>query len=261
MGKPTLWHIPASHYSEKVRWALAYKGVEHTRVFPPPGVHMPLALALSRGKQYTLPILRMDGRFVGDSTAIIEALEERFPEPPLYPADPDERARALMLEDYFDETTGPAVRQLAFHALRADRERFEDVVVTSAPRPLRRLGPVVARYMRAFTGIRFKAGDAKVAERSRAAIRESVDRLEGELDGGEYLVGGRFSVADLTAAAILYPLVLPPGAPLAGKQPPAGLARFIDELGGPSRPALAWVEEMYRRHRRPQRTRTGAAAA
>ena len=34
---PILWHLGVSHYSEKVRWALAYKGVEHERRTAPPG--------------------------------------------------------------------------------------------------------------------------------------------------------------------------------------------------------------------------------
>ncbi len=35
---PTLWQIQVSHYSEKARWALAYKGVEHRRRSPLPGM-------------------------------------------------------------------------------------------------------------------------------------------------------------------------------------------------------------------------------
>jgi glutathione S-transferase len=31
MDTPVLWHIPFSHYSEKVRWALDYKGIAHRR--------------------------------------------------------------------------------------------------------------------------------------------------------------------------------------------------------------------------------------
>ena len=29
MDTPLLWHIPLSHYSEKVRWALDHKGIAH----------------------------------------------------------------------------------------------------------------------------------------------------------------------------------------------------------------------------------------
>ena len=54
-GKPVLWHIPISHYNEKVRWALAYKGIEHERKAPLPGAHQLIALALTRGDVNTFP--------------------------------------------------------------------------------------------------------------------------------------------------------------------------------------------------------------
>jgi glutathione S-transferase len=31
MDTPLPWHIPLSHYSKKVRWALDYKGIAHRR--------------------------------------------------------------------------------------------------------------------------------------------------------------------------------------------------------------------------------------
>jgi glutathione S-transferase len=260
MDRPTLWHIPVSHYAEKVRWALAVKGVEHRRIAPPPGGHIPIALALTRGRHVTVPILQLDGRTIGDSTAIIAALEERFPEPPLYPSGAGERTRALALEDYFDEHAGPAVRQLAFNAFRSEQERFTEMATRTAPGPLARLGPLLGAYGRVYAALRWNARDEEAAARNRVAIREAVERIETELGDGEYLAGDAFSVADLTAAALLYPLVLPEGAPLAGSEPPAELARFRAELGD-DRPAFAWIREMYRRHRRPRSRKPAAAAA
>src|SRR5205823_1318622 len=58
----------------------------------------------------TLPILWLDGKAIGDSTRIIEALERRSPVPPLYPRDEAARRRALALEDFFDEELGHALR-------------------------------------------------------------------------------------------------------------------------------------------------------
>ena len=92
---PTLWQIQISHYSEKARWALDYKSVDHVRRAPLPGMHIPIALWLTGGAYPTFPVLELDGQRIGDSTAVIAALEERYPEPPLYPEDPAERARAL----------------------------------------------------------------------------------------------------------------------------------------------------------------------
>lgn len=249
---PTLWQIPVSHYSEKARWALTWKGVEHRRLSPLPGSHIPIALWLTRGAQYTLPVLRLDGRRIGDSTAIIAALEERYPEPPLYPADIAQRRRALELEDYFDEELGPPIRQLVWHELGKDRDSFASVLERTAPAPLARISGAFVGYGRVFTGLRFKARDPELAERSRAKVLAALDRLESELEAspGDYLVGDDFSVADLTAACLFYPLVSPEGAPLPPEQQmPEGFERFRAPLR--ERRGFKWVAEMFHRHRKP----------
>src|SRR5258706_15967143 len=100
MDTPLLWHIPLSHFSEKVRWALDYKGVAHRRQVLGADYLIRAWRATGRG---TLPILFLDGRAIGDSTDIIAALEERHPEPPLHPRDAPARQRALALEDELDQ--------------------------------------------------------------------------------------------------------------------------------------------------------------
>ena len=93
---PVLWHIEISHYNEKVRWALDHKGVEHVRRAVTPGLQALAARRLGAGS--TVPILQMEGRALADSTKIIEEIERRWSEPPLYPTDAEERSRALELE-------------------------------------------------------------------------------------------------------------------------------------------------------------------
>jgi glutathione S-transferase len=250
--RPTLWQIPVSHYSEKARWALAWKGVDHGRRSPPPGSHMAIALWLTRGAHYTFPVLTIGGQNIGDSTAIIAALEERHPAPALYPADADQRRRALELEDFFDEELGPHARLLAFHELGKDPERFERLVEQAVPEALLRIGAPAMAYARAYPRLRFGVADEGSAEVARAKIRAAFDRLDSELEanGGEYLVGDHFTVADLTAAALFYPIVLPEQGPVSDEiGPPPGLEEFREPLK--ERPGYLWVEEMFRRHRRP----------
>jgi glutathione S-transferase len=244
--RPTLWHIVVSHFSEKARWALDYKSVEHERRAPPPGMHMPIVYVLSRGRAITLPMLELDGERIVDSTAIIAALERRFPEPALYPQDPDERRRALELEDHFDEQLGPYVRRLAFYELRREPALLAEMAPRVAPE-LARFGRVLVPYTRLFTGLRYRASDDSGAEHARAKILAGLDRLEAELNAGEYLVGGRFTVADLTAAALLYPLVLPAEGPRYIERMPEPYESFRAQLD--ERPAFAWVREMFARHR------------
>jgi glutathione S-transferase len=236
---PTLWQIDVSHYSEKARWTLAWKGIEHRRRSPVAGAHMAVALWLTRGAHYTFPVLSIDGRRIGDSTAIIAALEERCPEPPLYPADIAERRRALKLEELFDEELGPYVRQLAWYEFGNDPESFARLMEQTAPKPIARFGRPTAAYARAYTAL---------------------DRLEAELGDGEYLVGDSFSVADLTAASLFYPLALPDEGPLNAASP---AAKGFEEFRAPleRRRGIEWVKEMFRRHRKPARAPAEAAAS
>ena len=75
--------------------------------------------------QTAVPVLELNGRVIHDSTRIIAALEEAYPEPPLYPRDGADRRRALELEDFFDEELGPHIRRAAFELLLP----FSDTVV------------------------------------------------------------------------------------------------------------------------------------
>jgi glutathione S-transferase len=249
--RPVLWHIPISHYSEKARWALDHKRMPHRRRGLPGGAHMLAALALTRGRTVTFPVLVVNGDGIGDSTAIIAELERRQPDPPLYPDDPAERRRALDLEEYFDEELGSPIRLVAWHELTRDPERLGELAARFLPAGVRddpRAAAAAGRYAAAFTSLRYGSKDQEAAGRAREKVVAALDRLEAELDGREYLAGEAFSVADLTAAALFYPLVLPAEGPQIG-EPPEGFERFRAPLAG--RPGARWVADIYRRHRLP----------
>jgi glutathione S-transferase len=248
--KPTLWQIDISHYAEKARWALEHKGIDHVRRSTMPGIHIPVALVLTRGGQPTLPVLQLDGRTIGDSTEIIAALEAAYPEPPLYPLDAEERARALELEEWFDENLGPHSRLLPFYELIQEPEVFAEVAAQAVPPPLGKAKPVVGAYARAYTSIRWNANSGQDAARAREAIIAAFDKLEAELEkgNGEFLVGDSLSVADITAASLFYPIVGPPEGPLDPDLPtPSALERFRESLS--QRRGFKWVEDTFRRHR------------
>ena len=249
-AEPVLWHIEISHYNEKARWALDHKGIDHERRAPTPGAHMLAALWVTRGRHKTFPILELDGEAIGDSTAIIGALERRQADPPLYPEDPEARRRALDLEDFFDEEVAPHMRLLAFHEATRDPATVERFTIELLPGPLRDSGVARAgagRFFSAFAGLRYGVKSDEAAELARTKILAGFDRLEAELDGGEYLVGDEFTVADLAAASLLYPVVQPPEGPALPPRP-EGFDRFREPLT--ERPGFRWVEEIFRKHRR-----------
>ena len=230
-----------------MRWALDYKGVEHERRSPPPGPHMLFALAKSRGASKTFPLLDLDGRTLADSTEIVAALERLRPEPPLYPADPGERRRALELEDFFDEEVGPYTRLYAWHEILKDRETAERLIRSGMVGPLKVGARFTAPVAAGFVHYRYGVKSADAAREARVKIDAGFDRLEAELGDREYLVGGSFTVADLTAAALFYPSVLPAEGPQLPEPPPAYTA-FRAEIE--DRPGYRYVEEMFRRHRK-----------
>jgi glutathione S-transferase len=263
MSKPVLWHISISHFNEKARWALAYKGVEHERRAPPPGPHMAVALWLTRGAHKTFPVLRLDGRNIGDSTAIIAALEQRYPDPPLYPEDPEERRRALELEEFFDEELGPHIRLLAWHEITAEGrgDGIGQVSDEVLPPRLRRFAPArtaASAFGSAYVALRFRVRDVQRAELARRKVVAALDRLEAELGEGDHLVGDRFSVADLTAASLLYPLALPPEGPRTLTTMPPGFEQFVAPLR--ERRGYDWIGETFRRYREPETSTTASTS-
>ena len=250
MGRPLLWHLPISHFSEKVRWALDWKRIPHRRRIMPPGLHPLGGLLLTGGRVYTMPVLSVDGELrIGDSTDIIAWLEERYPESrPLYPSDPGDRACALELEDWFDENLGPHVRQWGFNALLSEPEAvrvFAAKQTEWAPFdvPFAAFEP----FARTFLALRYSTADEAGVEEARRKVLAALDQLEAELDGGrEFLVGDEFSVADLTAAALFYPIVLPDEGPWQ----PVRTAAFRElQESVRDRRAFRWVERIFRRHR------------
>jgi len=245
MDTPLLWHIPLSHFSEKVRWTLDYKRIAHRRRVLGVDYLIRAWRATGRG---TLPILFLDGQAIGDSTDIIAALEERYPEPPLYPADAAARQRALALEDYFDEQLGPALRAaIITPTFRHDPDLALQVLTTGMPdkayrmlRPLVRIFPTYYRF-------RHHISDAAL-DTDRATVGAALDRIEHERQGRAYLVGDAFTVADLTAAAMLSPALQPPEIqyPLRVALPP-----YLQEYRATllAHPAMQWAAGIYRLHR------------
>jgi glutathione S-transferase len=244
---PVLWHLKVSHYNEKARWALDYKGVPHIRRAATPGRHARIAESLGAGR--TFPVLELDGEILGDSTLIIGALERRYPDPPLYPGDPADARRALEIEDFFDEELGPHLRLLVLEHMLPDARlllgAFAPDLTGGRRLVARAMHPLTRRKIVADFGI-----DGPGVERAWSKCRLACERFGSELQPNGYLVGDGFSVADLTVAALLSPVVAPEQFPYPQPQRDhprlADLRRMIDDSG-----ALEWARGIYARHRPP----------
>ena len=242
---PVLWQLELSHYNEKVRWALDYKRVPHIRRSLLPGLHSLKAKRLT-GDTSTTPVLTLDGRSIGDSLA---SIEERWPQPRLYPEDAAQRHRALVLEEFFDQELGPHIRRVAYQELLPHPGLVMPLFSHGQPLPARILLRAGFPMLRVGMRRRFEI-NAEAAEESRAKSVAAMDRLEREISSSGFLVGESFTVADLTAAALFYPVTRPPEFPypmIADHDLPESAREFLDSLA--RRPGAKWVAEIYHRHR------------
>jgi glutathione S-transferase len=165
----TLYYAPMSS-STRVQWALEELGVPYEKVklnLLEGDQKKPEFLAVNpNGK---VPAMVIDGTNVFESHACLLVLAERFgAEKGLFPADPAGRAEAITWMTWGSVTLSEALVRL----LRNTSDRF----------------PADER-------------NPKAADGARADLRSLLGILDATLEGREYLVGGAFSLVDLSIAA------------------------------------------------------------
>jgi len=158
-----LYRLHRSTNVERVTLALAYKGVEVESVWVEPDDREPVEQVSG---QPLVPVIEEDGEIVFDSTAILRYLEQRYPEPPLYPRDEVRRAEMDIYIDWFNRVwkRSPVDLEAVFLRGQPDEDRV-----------------------------------AALAE----AFATHLDFHEALLGGRDYLFGSEFSAADCAAFPFL----------------------------------------------------------
>jgi glutathione S-transferase len=143
---------------ERVALALAYKGLEVESVEVDPGDRAPVRAASG---QDLVPVLIDGDEVIADSTRILHHLEQRFPDPPLFPADAAAAAEVEVFLDWFNR------------AWKREPNLITDAIQTGA-------------------------ADTEDVARWSARIRRRLDVFEGLLTGRDHLFGA-FGAADCAA--------------------------------------------------------------
>jgi glutathione S-transferase len=201
--------IRPSHYNERARWALDRFGLDYDEVPFMPMLHIgPVAAALlpaGKGRsdrtstRLSTPVLIADGQVIADSGEIVAWVSRRFG---------DRRSslywtpRAAELEQQFAERLGADARRLAYYCILDDAQSMRDLAEHNVPRNQARLFmallPVIRKTIRDKLGI-----DEEHTTRSLARIEEAFAAVDDRLaDGRPYLLGDRFSAADLGFASM-----------------------------------------------------------
>jgi glutathione S-transferase len=200
----TLYQLSTSPFTEKVRRALAYKGLAYE-------VHEVDRVAVASGRYAKVsptgkfPAIDHAGRSVWDSTDILHHLEGAFPEPSLVPADPREAGLAHVLEDWADESLYfyEMTMRLAWpHNLEAALDEFS-AGMPGVPRD--HLKKAILDGVGALT--QAQGLGRKPPEQVVADVQRHFGAMDALLEGRDWLVGTAISMADLAVRAQLTALL------------------------------------------------------
>ena len=245
--------IGFSHFCEKARWALDRTALEYSE-----DDHVPLfhwRASFGAGGTRTVPVLVTPGRVLKDSNEILRFADEQLaPERRLFPEEPAMRAEVEALVADFDRGIGPSLRRWLYFHILPERAVALELLTCTGTRWERALTRGMFPVMRAMMRRGMKV-DAAGAERSRQRVEATLDALDARLaDGRRFLVGDRFTAADLSFAALAGLLVGPKerGFPVpdGGLQIPAiaAVSAAVRE-----RPVGRFITRMYAEERPPTR--------
>lgn len=241
-----LYAIPASHPSLAAGLMLDRKGIPYKRVDMIPGPIRQLGLRAMGFPADTVPALKLDGEKIQGTRDISRALDRHQPEPPLFPSDPDQRARVEEAERWGDEVLQSIPRRIIWNSLRRDRSplmSYSEGAKLGVPKP------VAAR-----TGAPLIALAARRNNATDEAVRRDLADLPGVLDHVDELIadgvigGENPNAADYQIAPSLR-LMLTMGdlRPAIESRPAGELAmRLIPDFPGEMPEVLpaAWLEPL-----------------
>jgi glutathione S-transferase len=197
--------IPISHYCEKVRWALDHLGVPYVEHPHMPPFHRSATKKHGGG---AVPVLLTEAGPIPDSDAVLRFLDRHHPGK-LYPLDGAARAKATELETLFNDVLGVHTRKWAY-AYILTRQHLRAPWTQGVPFWERWLFPLVFSKLEGRVRTMMKITPTTAAE-SYAQVIKVFDEVDHTLaDGRRYLLGDRFSAADMTFAALAAPILMPP---------------------------------------------------
>jgi glutathione S-transferase len=196
-----LFHAWLSSASRRVRLCLAEKHMDYESVAVDLGrqeQHSPEFLAMNpNGVVPALELAR--GRFLYESSTICEYLDEVQPDPPLRPSDPYDRAVMRNFVRWTDEKSLPNLLILNWSLmLQPAARQWSDAQLQE------RLARIPTTERReAWVRIARKPYTEEEKAAALAKLLEILDKMEAMLAPSPWLVGGRYSLADIAAVPFI----------------------------------------------------------
>jgi glutathione S-transferase len=185
--KVRLYVIPGSHPARAAELILRHKGIDYKRRDLPPVISRFVVHRLLRFPGDRVPAMKIDGRKVQGSRPVARALDALQPSPPLFPPDPDLRARVEEAEQWGDEYFQEIPRKISWWALKrrkADQASFLKGYRLGLPtRVLVATSPPLIRM-----AMRLNESTDDVVRAQIAAIPAALDKVDAWIAEG--VIGG-----------------------------------------------------------------------
>jgi glutathione S-transferase len=199
--------IPLSHYCEKARWALDRVALPYREEPHAPLLHR---LATKRHERGTVPVLVHGKNRFSDSTDILKHLDTVCGGDLLFPRDAKVRREVEALEERFDKELGPHTRRWAYGQALPQKKSIRSLWARGVPSIEASVIHVIAPVVRRLVRMAYKITPEN-AQRSLERVHGEFRHVEELLsDGRQFLVGDRFTAADLTFASLAAPVLFPP---------------------------------------------------
>jgi glutathione S-transferase len=177
-----LYAIPASNAVLTAQLALERKGVDYRRIDQIPVLHR-VAMRLRGFEGSTVPGLTVRDRRVHGSRRIMEALDELWPEPPLYPADFEGRAAVNEALDWGEDVYQRTLRFLLPYSLLRSRAALRAVLDDSLMKFPTELVVRTARPV-IFINARLNSSNAGSVRRKLAELPAMFDHVDSLIEQG-----------------------------------------------------------------------------
>ena len=183
-GKPALFTIPGSNAAMTARLELRHKGIPYRELELPTYLHKRQLKALGFPRN-TVPAMFMGRRRVQGSLEIARELERLRPDPPLFPSDPDQRARVEEIEHWAESEFQQTLRRVLPWAILQDPRQAASFL-TRPPLPPAIAAPVARPLMKRMA--RSNGADEEAARRTLAELPGLLDRIDAWIAEG--VIGG-----------------------------------------------------------------------
>lgn len=241
----TLYGAPMSLYTGKTRAYLIFKGLPYAEVFSSMKVYKNVIIPKT-GVRFIPVVKTPQDEYLQDTAQIIDTLEQRHPERPVFPTTPKQRLVSYLFETWGDEWLVIAAMHYRWNKANFPfiYEEFGEVVAPNMPKFIRAfMGKKVAAKFKGFVPL------LGITDKSIPAIEDWYENhvlplLDKHFSEYDYLLGSKPSLGDFGLMGPMFAhLYRDPEPGVLMKKIAPNVAKWVERMNQPQENEGAFLED------------------